>query len=146
MPKVGYSPLTGSVVLDELVAEIGWDAMLAVSRHFGGQQLDVPLRCPDDHKIVAALGREVADTLCSYHGNTSLEIPISFRREAEIRYLASLEPKLKVNEIAARCFTHRRTVMKILKQPPRAITLEQRRQYELAQRAPQQLNLLSYED
>ena len=143
MPKAHYAPLTGSTVLDELVALIGWDGMLAVSRAFGGQQLDVPLHCPDNHKITRALGRAIADELASNHGNTSLEIPIAFRREAEIRHLASLTPKLTINEIAHRTLTHRRTVVKTLARPPRAITREARRLY---QQQPRQMNLFIAED
>jgi hypothetical protein len=138
MPKGGYAPLTGSTVLDELVAIIGWDGMLAVSRAFGGQQLDIPLDCSENHKIVRAVGRNIADKLSAYRGNTTLEIPIAFRREAEIRHLASLRPKLTINEIADRTLSHRRTVLKTLAQPPRAITVDARKRY---QPPPLQMNL-----
>lgn len=126
MPRVQFAPLTGSVVLEELVAVIGWDAMLAVSRAFGGQQLDIPLKCGADHKIVKALGGEIADQLCDSYGNTSLTIPIKFRREAEIRHLRATRPDLTINQIAEKTMTHRRGVTKILAAPPRAITVDQR--------------------
>lgn len=136
MPKQRYAPLTGSVVLDELVAVIGWDAMLGVSRAFGGQQLDIPLKCAPDHKIVTELGGDVAAKLCDAYGNTSLTIPIKFRREAEIRHLRANRPDLTINDIARLTMTHRRGVSKILAATPRAITVDQRKALALQ---PQQM-------
>lgn len=124
-------------MLDELVALIGWDAMLAVSRAFGGQRLDVPYRCDNEHKIVKALGRDIADQLCDALGNTNLDIPIKFRREAEIRHLSSLRPKLTLNEIADRTMSSKRMVSKILARPMLAISTADRAKHQFMPRQMQ---------
>lgn len=126
MPKQRYAPLTGSKVLDDIVGAIGWDDMLTISRAFGGEELYVPLKCGGEHKIVQAVGLEIAEKLCNFYGNTKLLIPNKFRREAEIRHLKATRGELTLNQIARMTNTHCRTVCKILASPPRAISLAER--------------------
>lgn len=55
----------------------GMDAVEKLADAFGGKLVYIPNRdgCPDNHLLVQAAGRAVADALCSAYGGNTLEFP-----------------------------------------------------------------------
>lgn len=53
----------------------GMEAVRALSEAFGGRQIKIPKRCGDDHPLVKAGGRAVADALCAQWGGEQLDFP-----------------------------------------------------------------------
>lgn len=114
MPKK-LSTLTGSVELDELVALIGWDKTLDFAEAFGGQRYHVGAQPRDN--LVAVIGKEAAHELCAYKYKTRLVVPISFKREAQVRALAGCVPTPTINEIAEKVGVTYRFVQSVLARP-----------------------------
>ncbi|MEQ9132671.1 MAG: Mor transcription activator family protein [Salinisphaeraceae bacterium] len=63
----------------ELVEVIGLAGTLMLIEHFGGTRLYVPQSLPDDHQLVALLGREKAEALCDRFGGDNPDIPRAYR-------------------------------------------------------------------
>lgn len=61
--------------LVELVELMGEDAAQSLRKHFGGTGLYVPVTMPDDHPIVAAIGREAADRLQAWAARSTIAVP-----------------------------------------------------------------------
>lgn len=55
----------------------GMEAVEKLADAFGGKLVYIPTRdgCPDNHLLVLAAGRAVADALCSAYGGNMLEFP-----------------------------------------------------------------------
>lgn len=108
--------LTGSVVLDEVVAVIGWDATVALAVAIGGTKLYVPLAFAAGSRVVAAIGAETAAKLSDHFHRTEMTIPSRFRDEATVRALAARRG-LTPDDIALQARVHVRTVRRILARP-----------------------------
>lgn len=53
----------------------GMEAVQALSEVFGGKQIKIPKRCGDDHPLVQAGGRAVADAICAAFAPDQVEFP-----------------------------------------------------------------------
>ena len=102
----------GAYVLPDLLTEIaglvGLPAALAIAQVKGGRRAHFPGRCPDDHWLVAAAGREAADKLCQHFavrgtGGITLLVPLGPTKlydRARFRALELLEHGRSVSEVA----------------------------------------------
>ncbi len=111
--------VTGSVVLDEIVSRIGWDATVALVRAFGGRIVHIPYKIGTTHRISAVIGHDKAQILADELGGVSWTIPIRLKRDLRVRELAA-EGKLTRDEIADQLGIHVHTVYAILARPPMA--------------------------
>lgn len=116
-----FKPITGSLVLDEMVAVIGWDATMRLVRAIGGTRLYVPLTydalVATNAVIASAIGAEAGHQLCDIFHGTTQSIPIKLRREMHVRELAAFVPPLRAREIANEVGISERMVFHILAQP-----------------------------
>lgn len=65
-------------LLAEIAEVAGLAAALKLAAARGGNRAYIPVRCPDDHWLTRAVGREAADKICAHFGVPSgiwLEIP-----------------------------------------------------------------------
>lgn len=102
----------GAYALPELLAEIadvaGLPAALAVAQVKGGRRTHFPAKCPDDHWLVVAAGREAADKLCehfrvNHKGGITLLVPLGPTKlydRARFHALALMERGRSVNDVA----------------------------------------------
>jgi hypothetical protein len=61
------------------------DAMFVLNR-FGGRRIFIPLRVPDDdHRLVAALGRDLTARLVWHYGDMNVEVPRLLRLNVLLR-------------------------------------------------------------
>jgi len=68
-----------------LRAILGEDGFVAFCQAFGGTRLYVPYNLKDDHEVVTALGRELADKLSRKMAPTTIRVPLA-RRERALHY------------------------------------------------------------
>lgn len=99
--------------LSGLAEVIGWDAVLLLVRRFGGQRFYVRLKMKDADPLIAAIGEEAAALMVEHYGNTEIYLPITLRRECEVRALLAVVPKLTANEVAQRVGVSYRYVEKL---------------------------------
>ena len=85
--------------LHEIAEVIGWPAVGAMLRHFGGQRLYVPVTLPTDSRIARVLGKQAADNLCAYYHQTELYFPLRWQQELKVRELLSQNPRPTNNAI-----------------------------------------------
>jgi len=107
--------LTGSKILDEIVAVIGVDATIALAGAFGGQRIYIRAQCDPNSRLARAVGIEAAQRLCDDFHQTDLAIPLTLKRELQVRLAAARG--LTNGAIADEVGCHERTVQRILSRP-----------------------------
>jgi hypothetical protein len=81
----------------------GLDAVLKLARAFGGKQMTLPTRCGDNHPLVVAVGRKVADAICGQAGGIGkFDFPRGTRslQRLALDELLDRDPPATLNEIA----------------------------------------------
>ncbi len=69
----------------ELQAILGTDGFVALCQELGGVRLYVAYQMRDDHDVVQALGRELADKLSRALAPATIRVPLA-RRERALHY------------------------------------------------------------
>jgi hypothetical protein len=108
------APSTGSALLDDIVARVGWDDMCRFARVYGGQKVFFPKNLPDDHHLVINLGRPLAEAMAAEYQHDRIEVPSRFAREIEVLSLARQIPRLTTNQIVEQTKLAYRDVQRII--------------------------------
>jgi len=65
--------LPGSLI--EVAETLGLGTALKLMQHYGGQEVNFPLRLKDGHELISLLGEEQANALCHYMSGQQLYVP-----------------------------------------------------------------------
>ncbi|WP_198174380.1 helix-turn-helix domain-containing protein [Mesorhizobium xinjiangense] len=104
-------------ILGEIEEVAGLNAALKLARLHGGTSVSIPHKCPDDHWLVDAVGREAADAICDHFavGNTGARIimpmGVEFSRHAKrMEIIKLIQQGHSADQIAKAAGVHVRTV------------------------------------
>jgi hypothetical protein len=86
-----------------LAKELGYEMGEKLMIHFGGMQLQVPLKPRRRHALWQQLGEDAARTMCRLYGGQQIEVPIGASLKAAQRCRAIVEHPGSHNQ-AARAF------------------------------------------
>ena len=102
--------------LHELADVIGWPAVPALARRFGGQRLYIAAHLPASNPIVAVIGSDAAAILSSHYHQTEIYLPVRWRHHLHVRELYQRDPRPTINEIVAETGLSYRAVLDHIKQ------------------------------
>jgi DNA-binding NarL/FixJ family response regulator len=83
---------------------LGDEGLVRFAQAFGGTRVYVPFKLADDHEIVTALGRELADKLSRRMAPATIRVPLARReialwhRDVEKLSNAAIARKLRITE------------------------------------------------
>lgn len=101
--------------LPDLADVLGWEAVSALVRRFGGQRIYIPGAFAATHPIVATIGEEKAALLAAHYHMTEIYLSSALRREAVVRAAAARNPRPSINQIVEETGLSYDGVVKILK-------------------------------
>jgi hypothetical protein len=107
----------------DLVSAIGFLPTLDLLQKFGGKRLFVPSKLTEESKLIAALGRDVAEALVKRMGGSQLEPPMMSSVERLLRdnaIRADFDAGATVPELVDRYRLTQRHLRKVLKASPDA--------------------------
>jgi hypothetical protein len=67
--------MTRSECIEQLEAAIGDEALLALSREYGGTPVYIPMTMPTDHSLPLVLGWRAAKALSEAFGGDRIDVP-----------------------------------------------------------------------
>jgi hypothetical protein len=112
----------------EIATVIGLYATMKLAAEWGGCEIYIPARAPNDHWLVQSIGREAADGLCAYfaahiegdgrraHHGVKITLPLGqagSREKARCRAIELLDKGASLKEAARGSGLHQRTIQNI---------------------------------
>jgi Mor family transcriptional regulator len=123
----GLCEMTASVSLPNSLLDVadtfGLGVVVKLMQHFGGQEVEFPLRPRPGHELISVLGEEQANALCHFMSGQRVYVPHgkSRRLPAEVTKLENTG--LARREIARRLGISQRHVRRLANAPPPALPL-----------------------